>query len=114
MDKKKLYRFKLVHENMWNAEQLLASVHASTDDYINSWLKIQPDKYHDRPDLLEVMSKGEYFGRLGYFSEKDKDTVNMLIEHPRKNPYSVELDKEEFENNHRVIIIISSNLELPE
>ena len=114
MDKKKLYRFKLVHENMWNAEQHLASVHASTDDYINSWLKIQPDKYHDRPDLLEVMSKGEYFGRLGYFSEKYKDTVNMLIEHPRKNPYSVELDKEEFENNHRVIIKISSNLELPE
>ena len=36
MDKKKLYRFKLVHENMWNAEQHLASVHASTDDYINS------------------------------------------------------------------------------
>ena len=79
MDKKKLYRFKLVHENMWNAEQHLASVHASTDDYINSWLKIQPDKYHDRPDLLEVMSKGEYFGRLGYFSEKDGETHRFCI-----------------------------------
>lgn len=112
MDKKKLYRFKLVHENMWNAEQHLASVHASTDDYINSWLKIQPDKYHDRPDLLEVMSKGEYFGRLGYFSEKDKDTVNMLIAHPRKNPYSLAIDKKALRKDYHIFIIISSDMKI--
>lgn len=46
------YRFHISDKNMWNVKQHLASVGASTEDYINSYLIIQPDKYHNRPDLL--------------------------------------------------------------
>ena len=51
------YRFHISDKNMWNVKQHLASVGASTEDYINSYLIIQPDKYHNRPDLLEVIFK---------------------------------------------------------
>ena len=40
------YRFGLVSENMWNAEQYLASATSKVSDpEDNSWLEIQPDKY---------------------------------------------------------------------
>ena len=79
------YRFGLVSENMWNAEQYLASATSKVSDpEDNSWLEIQPDMYHNRPYVLEVMSKGECFGRLGQISKMDKKIVSKLIAHPRK------------------------------
>ena len=84
------YRFGLVSENMWNAEQYLASATSKVSDpEDNSWLEIQPDKYHNRPYVLEVMSKGECFGRLGQISKMDKKIVSKLIAHPRKNIFII-------------------------
>ena len=92
------YRFGLVSENMWNAKEYLASATSKVSDpEDNSWLEIQPDKYHNRPYILEVMSKGECFGRLGQISKMDKKIVSKLIAHPRKNPYSLAIDKKLYE-----------------
>ena len=74
------YRFGLVSENMWNAEQYLASATSKVSDpEDNSWLEIQPDKYHNRPYVLEVMSKGECFGRLGQISKMDNSLKTTVI-----------------------------------
>lgn len=106
------YRFVIKNKNNYVINQHLASVHADhLEDEPNSWLIIQPDMYHDRPEDLEIMSKGEYFGRLGYFSEKDKKLVKKLIEHPRKYPYDVKIDEEAFEKDHQLIVIVSSDQE---
>ena len=32
--------------------------------------------------------------------------------HPRKNPYSVDIDQEEFKNNQELVVIISFDVEL--
>ena len=117
MSKKKLsknqYRFMIEHPNNYMVNQHLASVHANhIEGEPNSWLIIQPDKYHNRPEDLEIMSKGEFFGRLGYFSDTDKILVKKLIEHPRKNPYSVEIDEGVFQKEQKLVVIISSDLEM--
>ena len=38
--------------------------------------------------------------------------VSKLIVHPRKNPYSVDIDQEEFKNNQELVVIISFDVEL--
>ena len=107
------YRFGLVSENMWNAEQYLASATSKVSDpEDNSWLEIQPDKYHNRPYVLEVMSKGECFGRLGQISKMDKKIVSKLIAHPRKNPYSLAVDKKALRKDYHIFIIISSDMKI--
>lgn len=107
------YRFGLVSENMWNAEQYLASATPKVSDpEDNSWLEIQPDKYHNRPYVLEVMSKGECFGRLGQISKMDKKIVSKLIAHPRKNPYSLAVDKKALRKDYHIFIIISSDMKI--
>lgn len=112
-ESKNQYRFMIKNQNTYVVNQHLASIHANhIEGEPNSWLIIQPDKYHNRPEDLEVMSKGEYFGRLGYFLEKDKELVKKLIEHPRKYPYTVEIDEKAFEKNHQLVVIISCNQEI--
>lgn len=50
---------------MWNAKEYLASATSKVSDpEDNSWLEIQPDKYHNRPYILEVMSKGGMFWKV--------------------------------------------------
>lgn len=83
-----------------------------SDPEDNSWLEIQPDKYHNRPYILEVMSKGECFGRLGQISKMDKKIVSKLITHPRKNPYSLAIDKKALRKDYHIFIIISSDMKI--
>lgn len=83
-----------------------------SDPEDNSWLEIQPDKYHNRPYVLEVMSKGECFGRLGQISKMDKKIVSKLIAHPRKNPYSLAVDKKALRKDYHIFIIISSDMKI--
>lgn len=107
------YRFGHVSENMWNAKEYLASATSKVSDpEDNSWLEIQPDKYHNRPYILEVMSKGECFGRLGQISKMDKKIVSKLIAHPRKNPYSLAIDKKALRKDYHIFIIISSDMKI--
>lgn len=58
------------------------------------------------------MSKGECFGRLGQISKMDKKIVSKLIAHPRKNPYSLAIDKKALRKDYHIFIIISSDMKI--